>query len=225
MVIRRIPDPTLQQPIKPQFKQPEPKSQLKSILSKIQQPREKPIEKPAPIKPKPIPVPEPSPEPEDDDDLTHLDHIPDIGKPMEFDEGGFAKAETQRYIQKPRTPVERPKPSYELFEEAQQLRRESTIVKHETIQEAAEKQSIPFKNVIGTVIGIALLVFGIWNSGGFYETSSRLSGELAVFFYVWQIGNLLQIAGAITIYHNIQKLTIYIKGRLSIGGTDESGSG
>lgn len=60
--------------------------------------------------------------------------------------------------------------------------------------------------IIGVVAGLFLLYFGIWNMGGFYLPGSRLSGSLAIFWYVWQIGTLLEITGAILVYHFGQKL-------------------
>lgn len=93
---------------------------------------------------------------------------------------------------------------------ADRERRESTIVYPKVTQRNGK---FPFLNAAGIVIGLIALTFGIFNAGGFYETSSRLSGDLAVFFYVWQIGNLLQIVGAITIYHNGLKLKDYIVAR------------
>lgn len=68
-----------------------------------------------------------------------------------------------------------------------------------------------FRPVIGIVIGAFFLYFGIWNAGGFYLPGSRVSGSLAIFWYVWQIGNVLEITGAILVYHFGQKLIPTIK--------------
>ena len=69
-----------------------------------------------------------------------------------------------------------------------------------------------YRPIIGVVVGLLLLYFGVWNMGGFYLPGSRLSGSLAIFWYVWQIGTLLEIAGAILVYHFGQKLIPTIKG-------------
>ena len=227
MVIRRIPDPTLQQHVKTQFREPAQKSsQLKNILTRIQ-PREKqPPEKPIPKAPKPVPAPAPE-ELIEDEELAFMDHIPDVGQPVEW-ERGFEKLETKRYIPKD---IKKPKPPEELYRQSQTnpIRDEiqspyqpqpSTVISHESLSELVEKESIPLKNIAGVFVGIGLVAFGIWNSGGFYETSSRLSGDLAVFFYVWQVGNLLQIAGGITIYHNILKLRDYVGRKLAAKESD-----
>ena len=65
--------------------------------------------------------------------------------------------------------------------------------------------------IIGIVIGVFFLYFGIWNAGGFYLPGSRVSGSLAIFWYVWQIGNVFEITGAILVYHFGQKLIPTIK--------------
>jgi hypothetical protein len=60
--------------------------------------------------------------------------------------------------------------------------------------------------VLGIVGGIALLSFGIFNAGGFYETGSRLSGDLARFFYVFQIANIMEVVGILIIWVYAKKV-------------------
>lgn len=60
--------------------------------------------------------------------------------------------------------------------------------------------------IIGLLAGLVVLWFGIFNAGGFYEQGSRLSGSLAVFFYVWQVGNILEIVGVIVAWESLKKI-------------------
>ena len=60
--------------------------------------------------------------------------------------------------------------------------------------------------IIGLIVGLGILWFGIFNAGGFYEQGSRLSGSLAVFFYVWQVGTLLEIIGVVIAWENLKKI-------------------
>jgi hypothetical protein len=60
--------------------------------------------------------------------------------------------------------------------------------------------------IITLVIGLDVLGFGIFNAGGFYESGSRLSGSLAVFFYVWQVGNILEIIGVVIAWESLKKI-------------------
>lgn len=60
--------------------------------------------------------------------------------------------------------------------------------------------------VIGFLIGLGVLWFGIFNAGGFYEQGSRLSGDLAVLFYVWQAGTVLEIIGVIIAWESLKKI-------------------
>jgi hypothetical protein len=60
--------------------------------------------------------------------------------------------------------------------------------------------------VLGLLVGLGVLWFGIFNAGGFYEQGSRLSGSLAVFFYVWQVGNILEIIGVVIAWENLKKI-------------------
>ena len=79
----------------------------------------------------------------------------------------------------------------------------STIVKQEPIADGYIAVLFP---VVGIIIGLLITGFGVWNSGGFYEMGSRLSGGLARIFYVWQVGNLLQIVGVLIIAFSGNKL-------------------
>jgi hypothetical protein len=68
--------------------------------------------------------------------------------------------------------------------------------------------------VMGIVAGLIILWFGIFNAGSFYGTSSRFSGALANLFYVWQVGNVLEIIGVVAVYHNVLNLwDVYRNGR------------
>ena len=78
--------------------------------------------------------------------------------------------------------------------------------------EPAETTYRPFLlAVLGMVGGIALLAFGIFNAGGFYETGSRLSGDLARFFYVFQIANILEIVGILVILTYSRKAVTIVR--------------
>lgn len=101
----------------------------------------------------------------------------------------------------PREPIQEPTP---IIEPTIEDTRESTIASPEPIAKGRIAFLWP---IVGIVAGLAMIAFGIWNSGGFYEVGSRLSGSLARIFYVWQVGNILQIVGAIIAYHNFLNLS------------------
>lgn len=79
--------------------------------------------------------------------------------------------------------------------------RESTVAPAITSRET----SLPafLWPVVGIVAGLGMILFGVWNSGSFYMTGTRLSGTLATIFYIWQAGTLLQITGAIFVYNSV----------------------
>lgn len=58
----------------------------------------------------------------------------------------------------------------------------------------------------GFIVCIGILWFGIFNAGGFYTTGTRLEGDLARIFYVWQVGNLMEIAGVVGGWECLKKL-------------------
>lgn len=65
----------------------------------------------------------------------------------------------------------------------------------------------------GLIICLGILWFGIFNAGSFYATGTRFSGDLATIFYVWQVGNLLEIVGVVAGW---ECLKMTIKGLVSL---------
>lgn len=65
--------------------------------------------------------------------------------------------------------------------------------------------------VAGLLVGLIILWFGIFNAGGFYEQGSRLSGSLATFFYVWQVGTILEIFGVMIAWENLKRIKAILR--------------
>jgi hypothetical protein len=63
---------------------------------------------------------------------------------------------------------------------------------------------------IKVIAGLFMLLFGIWNAGGFYESGSRLKGFLATVFYTWQVGNILEIAGVLLLCKMRREIVAFI---------------
>lgn len=98
-----------------------------------------------------------------------------------------------------------------LFEEPEPVdTRRSTLIPQMPTVEGIPAILLP---VAGIVVGLIVLWFGIFNAGSFYGISSRFSGDLANLFYVWQVGNVLEIIGVIAVYHNALTLWDVYRGR------------
>jgi len=54
-------------------------------------------------------------------------------------------------------------------------------------------------------IGVVFVYFGLTTTGSYYEPASRVSGDLATVFYVFQFGTLLTIIGCIIGYDAIRR--------------------
>lgn len=92
-------------------------------------------------------------------------------------------------------------PILDIFKDVPVDDRESTIAPAITSRET----SLPafLWPVVGIIAGLGMILFGVWNSGSFYMTGTRLSGTLATIFYIWQVGTIFQITGAIFVYNSI----------------------
>ena len=126
-----------------------------------------------------------------------------------------------RHIAQP-TNVQRPVQTYEptdLYEplpsKGLPVQRESHIAVPEPEPAGRDYRPVLLA-VIGIVCGVGLLAFGIFNAGGFYETGSRLSGDLARFFYVFQIANIMEIVGILIIWTYAKKVKELLWKRKSI---------
>jgi hypothetical protein len=118
--------------------------------------------------------------------------------------GTFRRIPDPTIKKKPAIPtIIEPLDSETYFEDEPKDTRPSTIIPHNPTAKALPALLLP---VIGIIVGLVLLAFGIFNAGGFYEQGSRLSGGLATFFYVWQIGNLLEIVGVIVVWECLKKI-------------------
>jgi len=81
--------------------------------------------------------------------------------------------------------------------------RESTVINQSPLREGRPAFLLPLLGIVG---GLAMLVFGIFNAGSFYMTGTRMSGELATFFYVYQIGSVLEIVGVVIAWESLKKM-------------------
>lgn len=54
--------------------------------------------------------------------------------------------------------------------------------------------------------GVALIFFGLTNTGSFYTTAGQFGGILATIFYEWQFGTLLTAVGSLLIYDSIKTI-------------------
>jgi hypothetical protein len=128
--------------------------------------------------------------------VADLEPLPDTGLPANFFEEG--PPYTSRQTVNEYTPY--PEQSQTLAG----IHRPKTVRESPITLPVPEPTETTYRSfllpVIGIVCGIGMLAFGIFNAGGFYETGSRLSGDLARFFYVFQIANLLEIIGIVCIW-------------------------
>ena len=84
---------------------------------------------------------------------------------------------------------------------------EETIAVAETVRVNTYNRTTEYLKIAAeVVVGIVILWFGIYNAGSVFEMSSRMEGWLAVFFYTYQIGTLLEILGMIILYDSSQRI-------------------
>lgn len=81
--------------------------------------------------------------------------------------------------------------------------RESTVINQTPLRTGLPVFLWPLLGIVG---GLATMAFGIFNAGSFYMTGTRMSGDLATFFYVYQIGSVLEIIGVVIAWESLKKM-------------------
>ena len=81
------------------------------------------------------------------------------------------------------------------------------VFEHPVLVERPQKANTSVLTAVIMIVGgIGLLWFGIFNAGSFYASGTRMSGQLATIFYVWQVGNIMEIIGCILAYNGAMRL-------------------